>query len=62
MPLHDDPLWPRAGDWPVQDGTLADLILVGVPTSETVALAVAGSPDTGCGARGAAPVLVRDAR
>ena len=34
MPLHDDPLWPRAGDWPVQDGTLADLILVGVPSAE----------------------------
>ena len=34
VPLHDDPLWPRAGDWPVHDGTLADLILVGAPSSE----------------------------
>jgi formiminoglutamase len=32
--LHNDPLWPRAGDWPVQDGTLADLILVDAPSSE----------------------------
>jgi formiminoglutamase len=32
--LSHDPLWPRAGDWPVQDGTLADLILVGAPSSE----------------------------
>ncbi len=34
MALFDDPLWPRAGDWPVQDGTLADLILVDAPSSE----------------------------
>ena len=34
MALSHDPLWPRAGDWPVQDGTLADMILVGVPSSE----------------------------
>ena len=34
MALFDDPLWPRAGDWPVQDGSRADLMLVDVPTSE----------------------------
>jgi formiminoglutamase len=34
MALSHDPLWPRAGDWPVQDGFPADLILVGAPASE----------------------------
>ena len=34
MSLPNDPLWPRAGDWPVADGTLADLILVGMPSAE----------------------------
>lgn len=31
MALHDDPLWPRAGDWPPPAG-YADVVLVGVPT------------------------------
>lgn len=34
--LPQDPLWPRAGSWPVDDGSDAvDLMLVGVPTSRT---------------------------
>ncbi|WP_166869693.1 arginase family protein [Salinibacterium sp. ZJ70] len=32
--LHDDPLWPRAGDWPAPAGH-ADVVLVGVPTWRT---------------------------
>ncbi|RQP09429.1 MAG: formimidoylglutamase [Microbacteriaceae bacterium] len=34
MGLHDDPLWPRAGDWPAPTGH-ADVVLVGVPTWRT---------------------------
>jgi len=32
--LSNDPLWPRAGDWPTPTGH-ADLALVGVPTHES---------------------------
>ena len=34
MRLHDDPLWPRAGDWPAPAGH-ADVVIVGVPTWRT---------------------------
>lgn len=34
--LSYDPLWPRAGDWPVwQPGSHADAVLVGIPTWRT---------------------------
>lgn len=34
MSLFNDPLWPRAGDWPAPTGP-ADVALVGVPTHAT---------------------------
>ena len=34
MALSTDPLWPRAGNWPVADGR-ADLGLLGIPTHST---------------------------
>lgn len=34
MALSQDPLWPRAGDWPAPDGA-ADAVLVGLPTWRT---------------------------
>ena len=34
-PLSHDPAWPRTGGWPTADGASADLVIVGVPTSQT---------------------------
>lgn len=51
MSLHDDPLWPRAGDWPPPAGYV-DVVLVGVPTWRRSL--TAGRCDT-------TPAAVRDA-
>ncbi|QZY51502.1 arginase family protein [Leucobacter tenebrionis] len=34
-PLSHDPAWPRTGAWPPVDGAPADLVIVGIPTSQT---------------------------
>ncbi|MFS0866917.1 arginase family protein [Microbacterium sp. 179-B 1A2 NHS] len=33
-PLHDDPRWPRAGDWPAPEGAV-DAVLLGLPAFRT---------------------------
>lgn len=35
MPLSHDPAWPRTGSWAADEHEAADLIVVGIPTSET---------------------------
>lgn len=34
-PLHLDPHWPRAGDWPAPSGHAVDVALLGIPTFST---------------------------
>lgn len=51
MALSQDPLWPRAGDWPAPDGA-ADAVLVGLPTWRT-SLSPTGAHAT--------PAAIRDA-
>ena len=52
MTLTHDPLWPRAGSWPVDDGGEADAAILGVPTWRT-SLSSTGAHAT--------PAAVRDA-
>lgn len=50
--LSHDPSWPRTGGWSAPDGTPADLVLVGIPTSQT-SLSQTNAHET--------PAAVRDA-
>ena len=61
--LPHDPLWPRAGDWPAAvAGERADVAAGRHPDPHPVAVADAGAPDAGGGARGAAAVFAAHRR